>query len=99
MVEKVNEVGLKMDKKIRVKIVSDDKANVKFEECLLWDCIKLCLVSCVIVLLFGNDFGLDSYFLNFFNFYSSSEIGHDPPCSYAHMTYVYVFLFYVFLFI
>ena len=33
----------------------------------------------VIVLLFGNDFGLNSYFLNFF-FLSSPKIGHNPPC-------------------
>ena len=34
-----------------------------------------------LILSFGNNFGLDSYFLNFFNFYSSLEIDHDPPCS------------------
>ena len=44
----------------------------------------------VIVLLFGNDFGLNSYFLNFF-FLSSPKIGHNPHVSYVHMTYVYSF--------
>ena len=37
-------------------------------------------------LLFGNNFGLNSLFSNFFNFYSSLEIDHDP---HVHMTYVY----------
>ena len=40
-------------------------------------------------LLFGNNFGLNSSFLNFFNFYSSHKIGHAP---HVHMTYVHFFL-------
>ena len=43
----------------------------------------------VIILSFGNVFRLDLYFLNFFNFYSSTEIDHDPYVLYVHMTYVY----------
>ena len=39
---------------------------------------------------FGNDFGLGSYFSNFFNLYSSSKIGHDPPCSHDLCLFLFI---------
>ena len=41
-------------------------------------------------LLFGNDFGLSSYFSNFFNLYSSSKIGHNPPCSHDLCLFLFI---------
>ena len=45
----------------------------------------------LLFLLFGNDFGLNSYFLNFFNFYFLSRLVMTPHVLYVHMTYVYSF--------
>ena len=44
-------------------------------------------------LLFGNNFKLNSFILDFFNFYSSHEIGHNPPCSHDLFSFSYVLCF------
>ena len=45
----------------------------------------------VIVLSFGNDFGLNSPFLNFFNFYFLLRLVMTPHVLHDHMIYVYSF--------
>ena len=45
---------------------------------------------------FGNDFGLNLYFLNFLNFYFLPRLITTPHDLYIHITYIYSFL-YIFL--